>query len=82
MNAVSPAVVETPIYSSFIPEDKIRSTLESFHSFHPIGRIGKTNDIAEDLLFALRKSGLTRIEREDRLPTIFNVICVYLYAHG
>ena len=53
VNAVSPAVVETPIYQSFIPSDQIRATLDSFHSFHPIGRIGTPKDIAEVICFLL-----------------------------
>lgn len=53
VNAVSPAVVETPIYEAFIPENKIRSTLDSFNSFHPVGRIGTVNDVAEVICFLL-----------------------------
>lgn len=53
VNAVSPAVVETPIYNKFIPEEKIRSTLDSFNAFHPIGRIGKPENIAEVICFLL-----------------------------
>jgi NAD(P)-dependent dehydrogenase (short-subunit alcohol dehydrogenase family) len=53
VNAVSPAVVETPIYRAFIPSDKIRSTLDSFNGFHPIGRIGQPYDVAEVILFLL-----------------------------
>ncbi len=53
VNAVSPAVVETPIYQEFIPSDQIRTTLDSFNSFHPIGRIGTPNDVAEVICFLL-----------------------------
>lgn len=53
VNAVSPAVVETPIYEGFIPADQLRSTLDSFHSFHPIGRIGTSADVAEVICFLL-----------------------------
>jgi len=53
VNAVSPAVVETPIYNAFIPKDKIRSTLDSFNSFHPIGKIGTPSDVSEVILFLL-----------------------------
>src|SRR5471030_876061 len=41
VNAVSPAVVVTPIYGSFIEESKIEETLKGFNSFHPIGRVGR-----------------------------------------
>lgn len=53
VNAVSPAVVATPIYENFIPLDQINSTLNSFNSFHPIGRIGSPDDVAETIDFLL-----------------------------
>ena len=46
VNAVSPAVVLTPIYGSFIEPSKIEKTLQSFNDFHPIGRIGQPADVA------------------------------------
>lgn len=52
-NAVAPAVVLSPIYKSFIEEDKIKETLESFNSFHPIGRIGTPEDVANVITFLL-----------------------------
>jgi NAD(P)-dependent dehydrogenase (short-subunit alcohol dehydrogenase family) len=54
VNAVAPAVVETPIYGAFIPEDQISKTLhEGFDAFHPIGRIGKPDDVAATIDFLL-----------------------------
>jgi NAD(P)-dependent dehydrogenase (short-subunit alcohol dehydrogenase family) len=53
VNAVSPAVVVTPIYSSFIEPDKIEETLQGFNGFHPIGRVGRPNDVAEVIVFLL-----------------------------
>lgn len=53
VNAVSPAVVETPIYNSFIPKEKIRETFTSFDAFHPLGRTGKPKDVAEVICFLL-----------------------------
>ncbi len=53
VNAVSPAVVVTPIYGSFIEEDKIEETLQGFNDFHPIGRIGRPEDIAKTITFLL-----------------------------
>lgn len=53
VNAVSPAVVVTPIYSSFIEEDKIEETLQGFNDFHPIGRVGRPMDIAKTICFLL-----------------------------
>jgi NAD(P)-dependent dehydrogenase (short-subunit alcohol dehydrogenase family) len=53
VNAVSPAVVVTPIYGSFIDKDKIDETLQGFNSFHPIGRVGQATDIAKTIHFLL-----------------------------
>ena len=53
VNAVSPAVVVTPIYSSFIEESKIEETLQGFNAFHPIGRVGRPEDIAKTISFLL-----------------------------
>ena len=53
VNAVSPAVVVTPIYGSFIEESKIEETLQGFNSFHPIGRVGRPEDIAQTINFLL-----------------------------
>jgi NAD(P)-dependent dehydrogenase (short-subunit alcohol dehydrogenase family) len=53
VNAVSPAVVETPIYEAFIPKEKVHSTLQGFNGFHPIGRIGQPEDVAEVVCFLL-----------------------------
>ncbi len=53
VNAVSPAVVKTPIYESFISPNELDSTLAGFNEFHPIGRIGTVEDIANTILFLL-----------------------------
>jgi NAD(P)-dependent dehydrogenase (short-subunit alcohol dehydrogenase family) len=53
VNAVSPAVVETPIYEAFIDTDKVHATLQGFNAFHPLGRIGHPADIAEAICFLL-----------------------------
>lgn len=46
VNAISPAIVETPVYESFVPPEAMRETLDSFNAFHPIGRIGQVADVA------------------------------------
>lgn len=51
VNAVSPAVVETPIYGAFIEPAQIKSTLAGFNGFHPIGRIGQAEDVASVIRF-------------------------------
>ena len=53
VNAVSPAVVVTSIYGSFIDKDKIEETLQGFNEFHPIGRVGLPADIAKTIHFLL-----------------------------
>ena len=54
VNAVAPAVVVTPIYGAFIEEDQIEKTLtENFDAFHPIGRVGRVNDVADVIEFLL-----------------------------
>ena len=53
VNAVSPAVVVTPIYGEFIDPDKIEATLAGFNSFHPIGRVGRVDDVAAVIDFLL-----------------------------
>ncbi|MCV2219591.1 SDR family NAD(P)-dependent oxidoreductase [Thauera sp. Sel9] len=53
VNAVSPAVVETPIYEGFIPKAEVHEALQGFNSFHPIGRVGTPQDVAEAVAFLL-----------------------------
>lgn len=53
VNGVSPAVVETPIYEGFIPKDQVHTTLQGFNGFHPIGRIGTAEDVANVIAFLL-----------------------------
>lgn len=53
VNAVAPAVVLSTIYKSFIAENEIESSLAGFNDFHPIGRIGTTEDVANAIDFLL-----------------------------
>lgn len=53
VNAVSPAVVETPIYEAFIPKAEVHAALQGFNGFHPIGRVGRPEDVAEVIAFLL-----------------------------
>ena len=53
VNAVSPAVVVTPIYGAFMDKDKIEENLQGFNDFHPIGRVGRPVDIAHTVRFLL-----------------------------
>jgi NAD(P)-dependent dehydrogenase (short-subunit alcohol dehydrogenase family) len=53
VNAVAPAVVATPIYQRFVPQDKLEATLHSFDAFHPLGRTGTVRDLANTITFLL-----------------------------
>ncbi|WP_106754395.1 SDR family NAD(P)-dependent oxidoreductase [Pannonibacter carbonis] len=51
INAVAPAVVETPVYNTFLSDEQVREVLPTFNAFHPLGRNGQPQDIAEAILF-------------------------------
>jgi NAD(P)-dependent dehydrogenase (short-subunit alcohol dehydrogenase family) len=53
VNTVAPAVVATPIYERFVPQDKLDETLHSFDNFHPLGRVGTARDLANTITFLL-----------------------------
>jgi NAD(P)-dependent dehydrogenase (short-subunit alcohol dehydrogenase family) len=53
VNAVAPAVVATPLYERFVPQDKLDETLHSFDGFHPLGRVGTARDLANTITFLL-----------------------------
>lgn len=54
VNAVSPAVVHTPVYNGvFGGVEEANKALEGFNGFQPIGRNGNANDVAESILFLL-----------------------------
>ena len=55
VNAVSPAVVKTPIYEAFIDPAEIDEALAGFNDFHPIGRIGTPDDVANSINFLLQE---------------------------
>jgi NAD(P)-dependent dehydrogenase (short-subunit alcohol dehydrogenase family) len=61
VNAVAPAVVITPIYEAFIEADKVSETLAGFNGFHPLGRIGRPEDVAAaiDFLLSAQASWIT-----------------------
>ncbi len=56
VNAVAPAIVRTPIYRAFVPDDVMDATLASLNEFHPIGRIGEPDDVAKVIAFLLDDS--------------------------
>ena len=54
VNAVSPAVVNTPVYDGvFGGKAAAAVALVGFNAFHPIGRNGEADDIANVIFFLL-----------------------------
>ncbi len=51
INAVAPAVVETPVYNTFLSDEQVKDVLPTFNAFHPLGRNGQPGDVAEAILF-------------------------------
>lgn len=51
INAVAPAIVETPVYNTFLSDAQVAEVLPTFNAFHPIGRNGQPRDVAEAILF-------------------------------
>jgi NAD(P)-dependent dehydrogenase (short-subunit alcohol dehydrogenase family) len=51
INTVAPAVVETPVYNTFMSDEQVKATLPGFNAFHPLGRNGQPGDVAEAMLF-------------------------------
>lgn len=51
INAVAPAVVETPVYETFMTPKEIREVLPTFNAFHPLGRNGQPIDVVNAILF-------------------------------
>ena len=61
VNAISPALVKSTIFESFIDPKEMDQTLATFNGFHPIGRIGQPEDVAKvaDLLLSDDASWVT-----------------------
>ncbi|MDN3666016.1 SDR family NAD(P)-dependent oxidoreductase [Algibacter miyuki] len=54
VNAVSPALVNTPVYHGvFGGEQAAAEALVGFNGFHPIGRFGESQDVANSIVFLL-----------------------------
>jgi NAD(P)-dependent dehydrogenase (short-subunit alcohol dehydrogenase family) len=51
VNAIAPAVIETPVYGTFLTPEQVHAVLPTFNAMHPLGRNGQPADAAEALLF-------------------------------
>jgi NAD(P)-dependent dehydrogenase (short-subunit alcohol dehydrogenase family) len=51
VNAIAPAVIETPVYDTFLSPEQVKAVLPTFNALHPLGRNGQAADAAEALLF-------------------------------
>jgi NAD(P)-dependent dehydrogenase (short-subunit alcohol dehydrogenase family) len=51
VNAVALAFVETPAYERFMTPEEAQAVLDSVDGFHPLGRRGQPEDVAEAVLF-------------------------------
>ena len=51
VNTAAPAVVETPVYGTFMSPDEVRDVLPTFASLHPLGRNGQSRDVVSAILF-------------------------------
>lgn len=51
INTVAPAVVETPVYGTFMDAEQVKQVLPTFNAFHPLGRNGQPGDVAAAILF-------------------------------
>lgn len=51
VNAIAPAVIETPVYGTFLTPEQVKTVLPTFNAMHPLGRNGQPGDAAEALLF-------------------------------
>jgi NAD(P)-dependent dehydrogenase (short-subunit alcohol dehydrogenase family) len=51
VNAIAPAVIETPVFNTFLSPEQVAAVLPTFNAMHPLGRNGQPADAAEALLF-------------------------------
>ena len=54
VNAIAPAVVDTPVYEGFIPKEQVPDVMRGFDAFHPVGRVGRVEDVVNAIEFFSR----------------------------
>ncbi len=45
--------MDTPVYDSFVPKEQVAEVLAGFNAFHPLGRIGTSDDVASAVEYLL-----------------------------
>lgn len=51
VNAIAPAIIETPVFDTFLTPEQVKAVLPTFRAMHPLGRNGQPVDAAEAILF-------------------------------
>lgn len=51
VNCICPAVVDTPIFATMMPPEQVPEALEGMKGIHPLGRIGRPDDVAGAALY-------------------------------
>ncbi|HYF48952.1 MAG TPA: SDR family oxidoreductase [Planctomycetota bacterium] len=51
VNCINPGVVDTPIFGTMMPADRIETAMQEFAKQTPLGRVGAPRDIAEAALY-------------------------------
>lgn len=47
VNGIAPAVMETPVFDTFLTLEQVKEVLPTFKGLHPLGRNGQVADVAE-----------------------------------
>jgi NAD(P)-dependent dehydrogenase (short-subunit alcohol dehydrogenase family) len=68
VNAIAPAVIETPVYGTFLTPEQVKAVLPTFNAMHPLGRNGQPADAAEALLFLASDQAIRRVHYRRRSP--------------
>lgn len=59
VNAVAPAVVETPVYNTFMSDEEVAENLPGFGGLHPLGRNGTASEVAEAIAYLANAAWVT-----------------------
>lgn len=51
VNVICPGGVDTPIFETFLPKDRIPAVIERFRTSTPLGRVGRPSDVASAAVY-------------------------------